>query len=340
MKALPSAQQPKPAESKVDILQMLKKASNTSPVNVGNDLFRVLNGSSQQSQQTLPNQHQQPPQQPPQQQPLQQQPLQQQLLQQQPLQQQQPQQQQQQQQPHPYPQQQQQYPASRPNMNFTIPISECSDRAENRLQELFDTNGNNIHKKNNMMHENAPRRAIANGELTKPFYPPFMNMSPANSPRNPGSLLQALHGGIPPPPPPSQSVPMGMPLMPQQVMGLMRPEVARRFGGRPTLSKPEFIQQLLNMIQVNVNYVINYSNILTFFSNSATLLFSISFMKIIKVKWVLLHLLHKCNKVTNSNLKRIKFYWLMSISVTVISSFLLKALNNKRFLSFFFFYSL
>jgi hypothetical protein len=153
-------------------------------------------------------------------------------------------------------------------MNFTIPISECSDRAENRLQELFDnTNGNNMHNNNNnnMMHENVPRRAIANGELTKPFYPPFMNMSPANSPRNPGSLLQALHGGIPPPPPHSQSVPMGMPLMPQQVMGLMRPEVARRFGGRPTLSKPEFIQQLLNMIQVILDNLVCHS-ILTIFT--------------------------------------------------------------------------
>ncbi|KAG2232889.1 hypothetical protein INT48_004902 [Thamnidium elegans] len=103
------------------------------------------------------------------------------------------------------------------------------------------------------MHDNnIPRRVMANGELTKPFYPPFMNMSPAASPRNPGTLLQALHGGIPPIIP--QQQPLGMPLMPQQVMGLMRPEVARRFSGRPILSKPEFIQQLLNMIQCDPTF--------------------------------------------------------------------------------------
>ncbi|KAI8641418.1 hypothetical protein BD408DRAFT_346176 [Parasitella parasitica] len=93
-------------------------------------------------------------------------------------------------------------------------------------------------------------------------------MSPASSPnnRNPGALLQALHGGLPPQPHAlplplpqqhqhQQSVPMGTPLMPQQVMGLMRPEVARRFGGgRPMLSKPEFIQQLLNMIQCDPTF--------------------------------------------------------------------------------------
>jgi hypothetical protein len=140
--------------------------------------------------------------------------------------------------------------------NFAIPISECADRAGNRLQELFDSTNHSMANLN--MNEPPQRRVMANGELTKPFYPPFVNMSPAASPnnRNPGALLQALHGGLPPPPPPpppqqQQSVPMGMPLMPQQVMGLMRPEVGRRFGGgRPMLSKPEFIQQLLNMIQV------------------------------------------------------------------------------------------
>ncbi|KAI7882139.1 uncharacterized protein EV154DRAFT_40489 [Mucor mucedo] len=136
---------------------------------------------------------------------------------------------------------------------FTIPTSDSAERPGNRLQEIFDST-NNVHNNNNKMPDNLSRRAMASGELTKPFYPPFMNMSPAASPRNPGTLLQALHGGILPPPPTQQNVPMGMPLMPQQVMGLMRPEVARRFGGRPPLSKPEFIQQLLNMIQCDPTF--------------------------------------------------------------------------------------
>ncbi|KAG1085791.1 hypothetical protein G6F42_021250 [Rhizopus arrhizus] len=167
-----------------------------------------------------------------------------------------------------------QHPSMLPMMNqtppnFTIPTSESADRAGNRLQELFDSTNQSMANLN--MAEPPQRRAMANGELTKPFYPPFVNMSPAASPnnRNPGALLQALHGGLPPPPPShslplppqhqqqqqQQSVPMGMPLMPQQVMGLMRPEVGRRFGGgRPLLSKPEFIQQLLNMIQCDPTF--------------------------------------------------------------------------------------
>lgn len=119
----------------------------------------------------------------------------------------------------------------------------------------------------NMNHnENtSQRRVMANGELTKPFHPPYMHMSPSGSPstpnRNPGALLQALHGGLAPPPPAPAppSAFMGIPLMPQQVLGLMRPEVGRRFAGGPMLSKPEFIQQLLNMIQVGtINWIMRY----------------------------------------------------------------------------------
>jgi hypothetical protein len=205
MKALPSVQPTKPVEQKVDLLQMLKKATTTStpttaaeqspPKNVDNDIFRVLTGNNNQYVKHQANHY-----------------------------------------PNPTP----------PNNMATNYMSMPSDEANNMMNGL---NNMNIH------NDTPQRRVMANGELTKPFHPPFMNMSPAASPsnpnRNPGALLQALHGGLAPPHPPAPpSVFMGMPLMPQQVMSLMRPEVGRRFAGGPVLSKPEFIQQLLNMIQV------------------------------------------------------------------------------------------
>ena len=44
------------------------------------------------------------------------------------------------------------------------------------------------------------------------------------------------------------------PLMPQSTLDVIQPEVDQRLGseGRPPLSKPEFIQQFLNMVQVTV----------------------------------------------------------------------------------------
>lgn len=224
-------QQQPPTESKLDILQMLKQAStnnntppatsNKSPLDsVGNDLLSVLGGGSAQ-QQTMPTS----------------------------------------------------IPSHDNEKVYSGTSTDNQNRPgnNNRLQELFDITNNN----NNNGPQAVPphqRRIVANGELTKPFYPPnFANNngnSPAHSPltqnRNPGALLQALHGGLiqpplPPPPPPHYLMnphppQLGGLLPPQQVLGLMRPEVARRFpnGGRPTLSKPEFIQQLLNMIQVSV----------------------------------------------------------------------------------------
>ncbi|KAI8983795.1 hypothetical protein BDB01DRAFT_790121 [Pilobolus umbonatus] len=92
-------------------------------------------------------------------------------------------------------------------------------------------------------------RKMNNGQLTKPFYPPLMNMSPIASPRNPGALLQALNGGTPPSHPPPNVSLVPAPIMPQQVIDLMRPEVNRRLDGRPPLSKSEFIQQVATMIQ-------------------------------------------------------------------------------------------
>ncbi|KAI9476546.1 MAG: hypothetical protein EXX96DRAFT_302121 [Benjaminiella poitrasii] len=249
IKALPSAQQQsKPIESKVDILQMLKNAtvSATNPTstpspalkNAGNDLLRVLAGNQQQQQQS---------------------------------------------------------PSIHINNGFNQPVmttpyneidlmqkqqqqqqeEEEADTAEsvitNKLKDLFknssNMNGTNAVNGNDILSMTtapaATRRIIANGELTKPFYPPFMNMSPVASPnnqRNPNALLQALHGGLPPPPPPpllhQQQQPLVvMPLLPpQQVIGLMGPEINRRFASKPMLSKPEFIQQLLNMIQCDPTF--------------------------------------------------------------------------------------
>ncbi|KAL1932817.1 hypothetical protein VTP01DRAFT_8495 [Rhizomucor pusillus] len=83
------------------------------------------------------------------------------------------------------------------------------------------------------------------------------------------SLLQTLQGGLrtdtppssnlaaaplppPPPPPPPMSVMNGVPppppLAPQHAVELSQGEVLRRFGGGPMLSKPEFIQQFMNIV--------------------------------------------------------------------------------------------
>ncbi|CEG69746.1 hypothetical protein RMATCC62417_05766 [Rhizopus microsporus] len=80
---------------------------------------------------------------------------------------------------------------------------------------------------------------------------PTMTPQPPTAPPVPNarnlSLLQVLQNGITPPVPPP--IPPQQPLLPQhQLMSLMQPEIARRFNGRP-LSKPEFIQQVLHMIQ-------------------------------------------------------------------------------------------
>jgi hypothetical protein len=83
---------------------------------------------------------------------------------------------------------------------------------------------------------------------------------------------------------------MAMPLLPQQVMGMMRPEVNRRFTGRPLLSKPEFIQQLLNMIQVSF-VCVKYIMADNFFFISVIPHFLMFYMRVIKAKWALL-LLH------------------------------------------------
>ncbi|KAI8982325.1 hypothetical protein BDF20DRAFT_866276 [Mycotypha africana] len=276
IKALPSTQV-KPVERRVDILQMLQKASNNPSTvnnnnNAGNELFKMLvNGRAPQQQQ--PQQKQQPTNMPV------------------------------------------------PQFNASPVIGRSPATAmNNKLQELFNNANNNsasvtttttprmnhnndiaVIEKNleNIKMSNSndlnqqqqqQRRAITNGELTKPFYPPFMNppttvstasnlnisaptinKTPITSPnhRNTGSLLQALHGGLPhppqhpaalssqphlPTPPPPPMPPMGLPLLPQQVIGLMRPEIGRRFAGRPLLSKPEFIQQLLNMIQCDPTF--------------------------------------------------------------------------------------
>ncbi|KAG1469358.1 hypothetical protein G6F56_003304 [Rhizopus delemar] len=63
------------------------------------------------------------------------------------------------------------------------------------------------------------------------------------------SLLQVLQSGISPPVPPPIPPQQQHFLPQQQMMGFMQPEVAMRFNGRPLLSKHEFIQQVLNMIQ-------------------------------------------------------------------------------------------
>jgi hypothetical protein len=79
-----------------------------------------------------------------------------------------------------------------------------------------------------------------------------MNNSPAASPRNPGALLQTLHGGMVPMPPP---IPPPYMMHQQAAMELMVPEIARRFENAPVLSKPEFIQQVLNIIQVTFTFL-------------------------------------------------------------------------------------
>jgi hypothetical protein len=243
-----------------DLLHMLKQASSPPPSKpspletVGNDLLSVLGGGQQQQQQ-------------------------------------------QQQQPFP--------PAAPPNNNEKVYLNISTASAED----------NNRSKLQGPVPPHQ-RRIIANGELTKPFYPnspsagaapaaPFLNMnngSPANSPRNPGALLQTLHGGLLPPqpqqlplpphfhpPPPHPHMNMSM-LPPQQAMGLLRPEIARRFGNRQ-LSKPEFIQQLLNMIQVSFCIVEGKKRVVELMDlyNSVILHFLISFMITIhnsNNKWV------------------------------------------------------
>ncbi|KAI8882500.1 hypothetical protein K501DRAFT_186624 [Backusella circina FSU 941] len=78
-----------------------------------------------------------------------------------------------------------------------------------------------------------------------------MSNSPAASPRNPGALLQTLHGGMVPMPPP---IPPPYMMHQQAVMDLMVPEISRRFEGAPALSKPEFIQQVLNIVQCEPSF--------------------------------------------------------------------------------------
>ncbi|KAI9262784.1 hypothetical protein BY458DRAFT_438900 [Sporodiniella umbellata] len=63
------------------------------------------------------------------------------------------------------------------------------------------------------------------------------------------SLLQVLQNGISPPVPPPIPPQLQHFLPQQQMMGFMQPEVAMRFSGRPLLSKPEFMHQLLDMIK-------------------------------------------------------------------------------------------
>ncbi|KAI7901325.1 uncharacterized protein BX663DRAFT_514110 [Cokeromyces recurvatus] len=227
MKTLPSAQ-PKPVESKVDILQMLKNATTAPKVapspnhptlqNAGNDLLRVLTGNNQP--QSSPTNHNGSTSQP--------------IMM------------------TPY----NNNSNNSNNMHLMQQQQQPENMLSNKLKNLFidDMTGSNT-ENNNHIPPNT-RRIIANGELTKPFYPPFMS-SPVASPnnqRNPNTLLQALHGGLPPPLPPLPQPLVGMPLLPQQAIGLMGPEISRRFANRPLLSKPEFIQQLLNMIQCDPTF--------------------------------------------------------------------------------------
>jgi hypothetical protein len=229
IKALPSVQRTKPVEQKVDLLQMLKKATTSTTTTTTTTTTAQQTVSSPPKDvgndifRVLTGHNNQYVKQ------------------------------------HP---RVNQYPTPTPPDNMaTNYMSMPSEASEANSNNNMMNGLNNSMNHMDIHNENIPqRRVMANGELTKPFRPPFMNMSPAASPsnpnRNPGALLQALHGGLPPPVPP---VFMGMPLMPQQVMGLMRPEVGRRFAGGPMLSKPEFIQQLLNMIQVNKDNSIDYT---------------------------------------------------------------------------------
>ncbi|KAF7721446.1 hypothetical protein EC973_004670 [Apophysomyces ossiformis] len=110
-------------------------------------------------------------------------------------------------------------------------------------------------------------------QLTKPFHPlpAHMQPSPSASPNKAAALLQTLQGGTssmrgyisaPPPPPlrlaPSTSTPsLGHPppLLPQETLDLTQPEIDRRFSQRPLLSKPEFIQQYLNIVQHDIMFL-------------------------------------------------------------------------------------
>lgn len=99
-----------------------------------------------------------------------------------------------------------------------------------------------------------------NGQLTKPFY----HTSYGNaSPQKTASLLQALQSGSVPPSTAAAISPMGYanvspltrapPLTPHQLIDPTLNEINRRIGGeqQPVLSKPEFIQQFMNIIQVS-----------------------------------------------------------------------------------------
>ncbi|KAI9490769.1 hypothetical protein BDB00DRAFT_874942 [Zychaea mexicana] len=121
------------------------------------------------------------------------------------------------------------------------------------------------------------------GEPNKSYYPSAVPPHPAAtaSPQKAASLLQALQGGPPPPavrqsprmsdqhrPWPPTGVMYPSPrlggaanvtpsLMPQSTINLTQPEVDMRFAGdgRPLLSKPEFIQQFLNMVQNDTSFL-------------------------------------------------------------------------------------
>lgn len=130
-----------------------------------------------------------------------------------------------------------------------------------------------------------PTSSAVDGELSKSLFPgSSLHPAAAASPQKTASLLQALQGGGTngPVPVSSTSSPRNSPyllgnrpwpstagasgnyssplsnappLTSQQVMDLTQTELDRRMQeGQATLSKPEFVQQFLNMVKVNITY--------------------------------------------------------------------------------------
>ncbi|KAI7860488.1 hypothetical protein BDC45DRAFT_103460 [Circinella umbellata] len=92
------------------------------------------------------------------------------------------------------------------------------------------------------------------GIRQSPRLPDHQRSWPSPSGMYPSPRLGANAGpNVPHPPVPQQS----QSLMPQQTLDIIQPEVDRRFGneGRPPLSKPEFIQQFLNMVQSDSSFL-------------------------------------------------------------------------------------
>ncbi|KAG0782691.1 hypothetical protein G6F22_008993 [Rhizopus arrhizus] len=141
-----------------------------------------------------------------------------------------------------------------PKVDILDMLKKASDKTT-LIPEKQEKNSPKQHEGSDLLHmlkpKEDPRRLPFVSEQPVMNGSPVQVMAPPVPPPNARnlSLLQVLQSGISPPVPPPIP-PQQQPFLPQQqMMGLMQPEIARRFNGRPLLSKHEFIQQVLTMIQ-------------------------------------------------------------------------------------------